>query len=470
MIDEQKQFMIRNMLATLNNEHALTKDAHMAREAALEYLPELMEQEGVVLDNLSLDQMLTAYFMCTYAHHPKKHRIKRSINRILQDNMTRNGIVGLDAKELLNRRYGKFASASKQHRVLVITNHFRFTHVMYRCFAPSLRVIKERFESINLCLHESDFEAANLFHRQIVVNIPPKNYLDVIADLRKIILEIAPDVILYADIAMHPFGVFLANLRLAPLQVVIAGHPAPSQSDFIDAFIMPEFHRGDVADYVEPVEFFPTHDYACERPKAKPLGVREPHERTRVVIPTSLHKITFPFLEMLKRIGDATGCEFHMTSGIINGNEQLEAIINSLVPNLTYYPNLHYDDYIKLIAQCDCFLMPFPFSGFSTLLDCFTQSVPGLVMDMPGMEARQGVLAIQRGAEGNSFTARSKDEYFDMACKLINNDGGMRERAAWNLDLMHKQDDAQPLLYQHKATGIADTIAKLLDRMQGQAR
>lgn len=460
---DQQRFMLSQFLAALNNEHAFTPETHAMREQALEVLPDLLES-GFELDNVSLDQLMTAYFLCTYCHTPKKHAIKGSINRLMRHNMAHHEIVDIPMK---------MRDVPLTPRLLIITNHFTSTHVMYRCFAKSLRALKERFECINLCLHQTDFIAAQLFHRVIQVNHSPINYLETIRQLRKTIIDIAPDVIVFADIAMHPFGVFLSNLRLAPLQVLLAGHPAPSQSDCIDAFLCEYAYRNYTKDYVEPVRFFPTEKFSIEAPKSGPLYPSEAQRpsykgrATRIVIPSTLHKITYPFLRTLAVIGAETGAEFHMTSNITKGNAALAELLKLQVPKLTYYPALHYDKFLELVAMCDMFLMPYPFSGFSTILDCFTQGIPGVVLRGDGIESQQGILMTIRGGEENSCITESEAEYQQAAIRMAT-DANMREFFSFALDDLYGTEAwMQKALFAGPSNGIANTISDMFDTGPG---
>ncbi len=65
-------------------------------------------------------------------------------------------------------------------------------------------------------------------------------YLDVplqIDAARAAIARLELDVLVYADIGLHPFSYFLAFSRLAPLQCVLPGHPATTGIPTIDWFI-----------------------------------------------------------------------------------------------------------------------------------------------------------------------------------------------------------------------------------------
>ncbi len=463
----KNQFMVNQYLAALNNEHAFTKDMHLMREEALVMLPELLAEDAVgslKFDNMSLDQLMTAYFMCTYCHTPKKHEIKKAINWLLRTNMLSNEIDD----EWTTNFPKPLTRGGFKPRVIIVTNHFRSDHVMYRCFAKSLRAMKEKFECINLCLHNTDAVAAQCFHRVVQINHSAIPYLETVRQLKNAILEIEPDVIVYADIAMHPYCVFLSNLRLAPLQVLLAGHPAPSQSKQIDAFICEDAYARYTVDFVEPVVTFPTDRFSVEAPKTGPLNLRvQDNGPVRIVVPCSLHKVTYPFLQSLRTIQQETGAEIHMTSNITKGNEALGEMIREQVPGLTYYPALHYDDFIKLISMCDMFLMPYPFNGFSTILDCFTQGVPGVVLEGSGIESKQGCVMIERGGGSSSVITHNEKSYIATAIDIAN-DHDLRNKFALPLfNLYDNNVGKSRQLFTGRSDGIANTIQKLIDRQNG---
>ena len=54
------------------------------------------------------------------------------------------------------------------------------------------------------------------------------------------VLELAPDAILYSSVGMCPTSLQLAQFRLAPIQMMIGGHPASSFSEEMDYFIISE--------------------------------------------------------------------------------------------------------------------------------------------------------------------------------------------------------------------------------------
>ncbi len=57
---------------------------------------------------------------------------------------------------------------------------------------------------------------------------------------RRLIAELAPDVIVYLDLGMHPLPQALAALRLAPVQACLWGHPVSTGLPTIDTVLSPD--------------------------------------------------------------------------------------------------------------------------------------------------------------------------------------------------------------------------------------
>ena len=94
--------------------------------------------------------------------------------------------------------------------------------------------------------------------------------------------ELRPDIIYYPSIGLSPLAVPLSNLRLAPLQLAAAGHPATTHAPGIDAMLVEEDTLGDAACFSERVVTLPRDCVVHVPPpgfQARPAspGVESPH-------------------------------------------------------------------------------------------------------------------------------------------------------------------------------------------------
>ena len=80
---------------------------------------------------------------------------------------------------------------------------------------------------------------------------------DAVAQAVALARELRPDIIYYPSIGLSPLAVRLSNLRLAPLQLAAAGHPATTHAPSIDAMLVEEDTLGDAACFSERVVTLP---------------------------------------------------------------------------------------------------------------------------------------------------------------------------------------------------------------------
>lgn len=458
MTISEKRLAAERYLAALNGDHAITPELHALREEALEVLPALLlELDGAKeLRDFPLEMMLAAYFMCSYCVTPRKHEIKRAINKILRKNLYEHGIVdGGQAKltgKIINARSGV------KPRCVVVTNHFKHGHVMYRAFGKSLDALRSYFHTTNVCLHEIDETSAQIFDAVTVCDFQgSEGYLDAMRKLRELVLSKSPDVIVYADIAMHPMGVMLSTLRLAPLQVSLTGHPAPSQSPVIDAIIVDDSFRGYTPDFDEPVAFFPSHDFAIHGAFAPKVQADRDASETNIICPVTLPKLTLPYLRAVAQVKERTGARVHITSNCTDEQrETIQADIRRTVPGAELYPKLDSRAFERLIAHCDLFLASFPFSGYNSIHDCLVQGVPGVVMNGNDIASHQAAAMIALTGAA-SYVARHEHEYIDLACILASD---RNQRELMRLELEGTNWRALPI-FADKSPGIARKVYEL---------
>lgn len=106
---------------------------------------------------------------------------------------------------------------------------------------------------------------------------------DAVAQAVALARELRPDIIYYPSIGLSPLAVPLSNLRMAPLQLAAAGHPATTHAPGIDAMLVEEDTLGDASCFSERVVTLPRDCVVHVPPpgfQARPAspGVESPHQ------------------------------------------------------------------------------------------------------------------------------------------------------------------------------------------------
>jgi len=248
--------------------------------------------------------------------------------------------------------------------------------------------------------------------------------------VRRAIADAQLDVLIFADLGMHPLTYFLAFSRLAPLQLTTWGHPVTSGIGTVDAYISSRALETDGAEarYSERLVRLP--GYFMPRYQKTELG--EPH-RSRADLglssdkhlyccPQSLFKLHPDFdmalravlerddraelvlLETSRGMGEALRLRFQRSLG-------------SAAHRVRFLPPMAQRDFHHLLAAADVVLDPFHFGGCNSTCEALALGVP--VVTLPGTWlAGRFTAALYAEMDLGECTASSPQDYVERALRL----------------------------------------------------
>jgi predicted O-linked N-acetylglucosamine transferase (SPINDLY family) len=409
------QLVYLNLLAT---KPVLTAAGEARRERLLALADRLVPAElPPTVDHVVL--IASAWMLCSYARSTGKHRVKAVLNRVLRDLLGRLGLE--DAPAPAARR-------EVDRPVLVIASEIMHSnHVQYRYFGQYCRQLRERFETILICeKREIDRHVEGLFDRTFgFVRTSNGIYLRQIVDF---IGATRPDMIYWPSIGMRHWGVTLANLRLAPIQLMGLGHTATTHLDTIDYCIAEAGLVGDPGCYQEKLVLIPDEAHILERsPHYRPVApvIRERPDPLRIAIASNLLKINPSFLTFLAALRDAAGrqLEFHLFPNV--GGLELTAArkgVQRILPEAVLHPMLPYNLYLERLNACDLSFSPFPFGGMHSVIDSIRQGLPVVALQGQEPHARTDAMLLRRFAMPDCLIARTEADYATQALRLIRDD------------------------------------------------
>ena len=253
-------------IARLAARQMVTPSACARRETMLRWLPRKLAQLPD-LRGLPTAVLHDAYMHCSYALAADKHDIKREINRLLRQRLLADGLDDMRAHPPRRAR----------PLMLVVLEAFSAPHSLYRTHSSTLRA-RARFELHGVAMSGAvDAVARTVFDRCHSLSPP-----DAVAQAVALARELRPDIIYYPSIGLSPLAVPLSNLRLAPLQLAAAGHPATTHAPGIDAMLVEEDTLGDAACFSERVVTLPRDCVVHVPPPASRPGPRRPAWRARI--------------------------------------------------------------------------------------------------------------------------------------------------------------------------------------------
>ncbi|WP_017255345.1 peptide transporter [Pseudomonas tolaasii] len=405
-----------------------TPAAHSKREALLAWLPERLEQLDS-LDALPLNVLHDVYMHCSYADLPQRHRIKASINGLIERKLDSVGIhsVAVTAKP-----------ARQKPLMLVLLEWFSGGHSIYRTHSLTLQAARRDFHVVAMGYAANvDALGREVFDEFIELREPD----DLFSCLRQITAfatEQQPDVFYMPSVGMFQITMFASNLRFAPLQVAALGHPATTASRHIDCISVEADFVGDPDCFAERLLQLPANGQPY-RPSAitveLPRRARTDTEWVNVAVAATTMKLNPAFLRACQAIAVRTlhafgkRVRFHFLVGQAQGLlfPQLVRLIERYVGDATVYPHQAYADYMATLNGCDLFLSPFPFGNTNGIIDAFTVGLPGVCKTGPQVFEHIDEGLFRRVGLPPWTVARTPEEYVDAAVRMA---GSYAERLA----------------------------------------
>ena len=409
-------------LALLSPRFLGTDVAHAKREILLPWLAEHLPQIED-MDALPAGILHDVYMHCSYADRADKHDVKRAINTLVRRKLKERGLYPLPTPAPV--------APGDKPVLLVVLEWFNAAHSIYRTHSRTMEAARERFTTVGIGLAAVDRAGRDVFDS--FLELPEGGLWEHIVFIREAAHRLGAQVLYMPSVGMHPLTMFLANLRLAPLQVMGLGHPATSHSPDIDHVVVEEDYVGDPACFSETLLLLPP-DGMPYRPPAgaarldpAPVRRRKVPQTVEIAVAATTMKLNPGFLAACARIAErvARPIRFQFLVGQAIGwvYPQVERLCRQyLGDRATVHPHQPYEQYMARIAACDLFINPFPFGNTNGIIDTVGAGLVGVCRT--GREVHEHIDEglFRRLGFPDWLIASSTDAYVDAAVRLIGDD------------------------------------------------
>ena len=249
----------------------------------------------------------------------------------------------------------------------------------------------------------------------------------VLDDVRLAIERSDLDVLVFADIGMHPLTYFLALWRLAPVQIVTWGHSETSGIDSIDYYWSARGVEIDRAQthyterLVQPDAFF--------MPGYAPPVLERAMSRDELGLPVDAHlyaclqpafklhpNIDRVFAAILDRDDKA---EILLLDSAATGplRERFERTLGGATQRVRFLPGMVHQRFLATLAASDVALDPLYFGGCNSSCEAFAAGVPLITLPGDHLYGRF-TLGLYREMNIDAWIADSVERYVDLACAV----------------------------------------------------
>ena len=246
-------------------------------------------------------------------------------------------------------------------------------------------------------------------------------------NLQPVLDQCTPDIAYFTSVGMRSWGISMANIRWAPLQVMSFGHPATTHSDCIDlAFINTRTYAGPgiISENLLVLESEIGSLIEVHKNLKLPAAPQLSDQFVSIAVPCNVMKINLNFITALKeieRLAEKPIRFMFFPNEFGVGHLSTEQRLKSYFPNAVVAHRTNYDNYLELLNQNHLALSPFPFGNATSTIDCMVLGLPvvGLLGTEPHSRSDYDVLA---AFELEDYCiATTVENYVHGALRYINN-------------------------------------------------
>ena len=396
-----------------------TEQSFSKRGTLLQWFPEKLatiENLNNVPSAISHD----VYMHCSYDIAENKHWVKKALNQVIRRHLLKGGWTDRDVTKL-GEHNGKPV-------MVVLLEHFHSSHSIYRTHSTSMIAARERFHLIGVGNEAVDAAGQAVFDEFHLLK--GDNIFSKLNELKEICEKNGAAVLYMPSIGMDLTTIFASNTRLAPVQVIALGHPATTHSDFIEYVIVEDDYVGSEKCFSEqllrlPKDAFPYVPSALA-PQHVEYRLRENPEVVNIGIASTTMKLNPYFLAALKAIRDRANVKvhFHFALGQSSGvtHPYVERFIKSYLGNdATAHPHAPYDQYLRILHNCDMMVNPFPFGNTNGIIDMVTLGLVGVCKTGAEVHEHIDEGLFKRLGLPEWLIANTVDEYVERAIRLAEN-------------------------------------------------
>ena len=396
-----------------------TEQSFSKRGMLLQWFPEKLatiENLNNVPSAISHD----VYMHCSYDIAENKHWVKKALNQVIRRHLLQGGWVDRDVTKL-GERDGKPV-------MVVLLEHFHSSHSIYRTHSTSMIAARERFHLIGVGNEAVDAAGQAVFDEFHLLK--GDNIFGKLNELKEICEKNGAAVLYMPSIGMDLTTIFASNTRLAPVQVIALGHPATTHSDFIEYVIVEDDYVGSEKCFSEqllrlPKDALPYVPSALA-PQHVEYRLRENPEVVNIGIASTTMKLNPYFLAALKAIRDRANVKvhFHFALGQSSGvtHPYVERFIKYYLGNdATAHPHAPYDQYLRILNNCDMMVNPFPFGNTNGIIDMVTLGLVGVCKTGAEVHEHIDEGLFKRLGLPEWLIANTVDEYVERAIRLAEN-------------------------------------------------
>lgn len=353
------------------------------------------------------------YFGSTYIDGDRDREIKQKINESI--------------KKSPLATHAQIENKPNPKKIAVITSLWFSQHSVYRTLSEFVDALKDDYELTLVHLGPIRNNLDIGFFKEIRYVYIANGLLNIDSIIKNEFIAVY-----YPDVGMIPESIFLANLRIAPVQICGVGHSVSTFGSEIDYYISGddvELSEGAEANYSERLVLLPGFGVIHNLPHYQLRNVEKTRSEFIINCPWYAQKINYPMLCHLKQIVSQSQKQilfrFFAGGALTRKNDflpfanELESILGKECAELVVAKP--YDEYMAQMEEGDICIEPYHFGGCNTVADSLYLRKPTVTFEGKKWYNRIGSQML-RAVGCSELIAQRPTEYVTLILKLIHDD------------------------------------------------
>jgi len=376
----------------------------------------MLQEKLLNYDLFPFHNMMSVYFNATYINPNNQLDVRKKINYAIR-------------KYLFLPPVNNTSGCNKRPKVGVVSKNWKREHAVYKCIGSFIESLQDHFSLSLICFDKPVKKNNNgCFSEYIYINTKGN------------VIDYTPlstntfDMIIFPDVGLNIESLILSNVRIAPVQVAMYGHPVSTGSDTIDYFIVGELTEENESSryYTEnvlPVCGTGMHSIQpdIKRPSLEDKLSALVGKTIHIFVAASPPKINPPIKQYWKKILEKASkpVMFHFMPGDFCFQEMtvMRHELELYFPPATVavHRHLDYTSYMHIITCCDIALGSFHYGDYNRVVDALWVGTPIVVVRGECGYQNTGTGAL-RALGLDELIAHDLNEYVDLTLELIDDD------------------------------------------------
>jgi hypothetical protein len=389
-------------------------------------------------------QSVSAYMRCTYVEPENDRNYKKRINNLIQ----------LKVKDF------NVNNKPKKNSIAIVTGRWWKETAVYKSSYKFIESLAADYDLTLIHIESTKVDEKNL-DTKIFKKVLKVNYNNNVLQFSSI-LNNDFSLVYFPDVGMVDVSTYLANLRIAPIQVMGYGHPVSTFGSKIDYLIggqAVENYKHPEADFSERLVLLPGLGAVPVMPEYIPEK-KDTSSREYIMINCAWgdHKINYNILKILKtillesnksvRYQLLQSAHFQCCSYVAFKKE----IVNYFHPyEIDIHANLKFESYMDKISDADFAVDAYPFGGYNTIVNNLVAGVP--VVAWEGKRSYNRLASgLLRQLELDELIVKNERDYVTLVSKLIDDDVYRKEITSHinNINIVEKLiEESDPAYFKH---------------------